>query len=206
MPLVLRVPGLPRLRPMVDLTASDARTVCLLEGVSDVAAVRTLMDSQGIDPSPVQLVSLDGATNVGRVLQEIRLLRGDVDVVGLVDQNEAHAAVKALTADGLPVQDATDLPMYGFFVCSSDLEDELLRALGPEQARDALVDAGLGGKLEALQNQAPWDERPLAEQLHRFCGAASGRKERAAGILAGALAEDEVPEPLAMLLDRLRWA
>ncbi|MFL0459940.1 hypothetical protein ACH0CA_05600 [Kytococcus sedentarius] len=191
---------------MLELTASDARTVCLLEGVSDVAAVRALMEGAGIDPSPIELISLGGATNLGRTLKEVRLLRGDVDVVGLVDEAEAHVAVRALGEDGLPVQDASDLPAYGFFVCSVDLEDELIRALGAERAREVLTEAGLGGKLEAMQRQDAWVGRPLDEQLHRFCGAASGRKERAAGILAGALAADELPEPLAMLLDRLRWA
>lgn len=191
---------------MLELTASDARTVCLLEGVSDVAAVRALMEGAGIDPSPIELISLGGATNLGRTLKEVRLLRGDVDVVGLVDEAEAHVAVRALGEDGLPVQDASDLPVYGFFVCSVDLEDELIRGLGAERAREVLTEAGLGGKLEAMQRQDAWVGRPLDEQLHRFCGAASGRKERAAGILAGALAADELPEPLAMLLDRLRWA
>ncbi|WP_462417590.1 toprim domain-containing protein [Kytococcus sp. Marseille-QA3725] len=191
---------------MIDLAASDARTVVLLEGVSDVAAVRALMENHGIDPAPVQLIPLNGVTNLGAVLKEVRLVRGDVDVVGLCDQAEAHVAVRALTQDGLPVQDASDLPVYGFFVCEADLEEELIRALGPERARDALVAAGLGSKLEALQRQEAWDGKPLAEQLHRFCGVASGRKEKAAGILAGALGPEDLPEPLSMLLDRLRWA
>ncbi|WP_374929567.1 hypothetical protein [Kytococcus sedentarius] len=191
---------------MVDLTASDARTIVLLEGVSDVAAVRALMATAGIDPAPVELVSTDGVTNMGRVLKEVRLLRGDVDVVGLCDQAESDVVVRALQQDGLPVQDASDLPVYGFFVCEPDLEGELIRAHGAQRAREVLVEAGLGGKLEALQRQDAWVGRPLEEQLHRFCGVASGRKERAAGILAGALGADEVPEQMAMLLDRLRWA
>lgn len=191
---------------MIDLSASDARTIVLLEGVSDVAAVRALMATCEVDASPIELVSLDGATNLPRALKEVRLLRGDVDVLGLVDEAEAHVAVRALTEDHLPVQDASDLPVYGFFVCSRDLEDELIRALGAQRARDALVDAGLGGKLEALQNQDAWADQPLAEQVRRFCGVASGRKELAAGILAAALAPEEFPEPLAMLIDRLRWA
>lgn len=184
-----------------------SRLFVLLEGPSDVAAVRALMGAQGIDPGPVELVSLEGVTNVGRVLAEVRLLRGaDADVVGLCDAADTRFVEKALADDGLPVADATDLPAYGFFVCERDLEDELIRALGPERALAALQGAGLGSKLEALRTQQPWADRPLAEQLHRFCGAASGRKELAAGILARALADDEVPEPLAMLLDRIRWA
>lgn len=180
--------------------------VVLLEGPSDVAAVRALMDSAGIAGSGVELVALEGVTNIGRVLKELRQLRGDVDVVGLCDAGETRFVERALVDDGLPVADASDLPVYGFFVCEADLEDELIRALGPQRARDALVAAGLGGKLEALQAQPAWADRPLAEQVHRFCGVASGRKELAAGILARELADDEVPEPLAMLLDRIRWA
>lgn len=187
-------------------TAPGARIVVLLEGPSDVAAVRALMEAQGIDPGPVELVSLQGVTNVGRVLKEVRLLRGEVDVVGMCDAAETRFVEKALVEDGLPVADASDLPVYGFFVCEADLEEELIRALGAERAQDALVAAGLGGKLDALKTQEAWAGRPLAEQIHRFCGVASGRKELAAAILAGALDADEVPEPIAMLLDRIRWA
>lgn len=184
----------------------DPRLVCLLEGASDVAAVRRLMTAQAIDPAPIELVNLQGVTNVGRVLKELRQVRGDVDVVGMCDVAESRFVERALAEDGLPVTDVTDLPIYGFFVCEADLEEELIRALGPERARDALVGQGLGGKLEALRTQPEWADRPLAEQLHRFCGAASGRKEAAAAILAGELTPDEVPEPLALLLDRLRYA
>lgn len=191
---------------MTIAAGSESRIVVLLEGASDVAAVRAVMATCGVDPAPVELVALQGVTNVGRVLKEIRQLRGDVDVVGMCDAAETRFVQRALVDDGLPVSDASDLPVYGFFVCEADLEDELIRALGPNRARDALVGAGLGSKLEALQLQAAWADRPLAEQIHRFCGVASGRKELAAGILAAALAEDEIPEPMAMLLDRLRWA
>lgn len=190
----------------MNLAGSDKRLVVLLEGPSDVAAVRALMESGGIDPAPVELVSLQGITNVGRVLKEIRQVVGDIDVVGLCDAAESRFPVQALADDGLPARDATDLPVYGWFVCEADLEDELIRALGPQQALQALEGAGLGGRFEALRIQGAWADRPLAEQLHRFCGAAAGRKELAAAVLARALPKDAVPEPLSMLLDRIRWA
>lgn len=191
---------------MTITAGGDSRLVVLLEGASDVAAVRALMVTRGIDPAPVELVSLGGVTNVGRVLAEVRQVRGDVDVVGLCDAAETRFVEQALVADGLPVADATDLPVYGFFVCDRDLEDELIRALGPERALAAVEGAGLGGKLDTLRTQQAWVDKPLADQLHRFCGVASGRKELAAGILAAALPEDDIPEPLSMLLDRIRWA
>lgn len=182
------------------------RLVVLLEGASDVAAVRELMAGSGIAGDGVELVPLHGVTNIGRVLRELRQVHGDLDVVGMCDAGETRHVERALVEDGLPVADATDLPAYGFFVCEADLEDELIRALGPEAARDALAGAGLGGKFEALRQQAAWADHPLAEQLHRFCGSASGRKELAAGALAREIGEDAVPEPLGMLLERIRWA
>ena len=191
---------------MTTTIGGSKRIAVLLEGPSDVAAVNALMKTCDIDPKPAELVSLAGITNVGRVLAEVRLTRPDVDVVGLCDAADTRFVEKALSDDGMPVADASDLPVYGFFVCERDLEDELIRALGAERARDAIVGAGLGSPFESLRSQQPWVDRPLAEQLHRFCGAASGRKELAAGILASALAPDEVPEPLSMLLERIRWA
>lgn len=187
-------------------SGSSARLVVLVEGASDAAAVRALMAAQDVDPAPVEIITLQGVTNVGRVLAELRQIRGDVDVVGLCDAAETRFVEKALVADGLPVADASDLPVYGFFVCEADLEDELVRSLGAQRAKDALVAAGLGGKLEALQLQGAWADKPLDEQVRRFVSAGSGRKELAAGILARELAPDEVPEPLALLLDRIRWA
>lgn len=200
-----RAPTLVRMTTTIS-TASTARLFVLLEGASDVAAVRTLMERAGLDAEPVELINLQGITNIGRVLREIRQIRSDADVVGLCDAAETRFAEKALADDGLPVLDASDLPTYGFFVCDADLEDELIRALGAGAAREAIVGAGLGSKFDALRTQAAWADAPLADQLRRFCGAASGRKEQAAAILASALGEEQVPEPLAMLLERIRWA
>lgn len=130
----------------MNLAGSGKRLVVLLEGPSDVAAVRALMQAEDIDAAPVELVNLQGITNVGRVLKEIRQVVGDIDVVGLCDAAEARFPVQALADDGLPARDVTDLPVYGYFVCEADLEDELIRALGPQQALAALEGAGLGGK------------------------------------------------------------
>lgn len=187
-------------------TASAATMFVLLEGPSDVAAVSALMERAGLSSPNVELVNLQGATNVGRVLAEIRQIRSDADVVGLCDAADTRAAEKALVADGLPVMDATDLPVYGFFVCEPDLEGELIRALGAERAKAAIEGAGLAGKFDALRAQAAWADEPLADQLRRFARAASGRKENAAAALAMALGDDDLPEPLTMLLDRIRYA
>ena len=62
--------------------ASAATMFVLLEGPSDVAAVAALMERDGLASPNVELVNLQGATNVGRVLGEIRQIRSDAGVVG----------------------------------------------------------------------------------------------------------------------------
>ncbi|MCH8613220.1 hypothetical protein [Arsenicicoccus dermatophilus] len=180
--------------------------VALLEGVSDVAAVRAALTTAGVDLTKVELVDLQGVTNVGRVLAEIRQLRPEAEVVGMCDAGEVRHVMTALAADGCPATDASDLPAYGFFVCEPDLEDELLRALGTPRAVEAIRRSPLGGKLQALQVQPAWRDLELDEQLRRFTRTPAARKERVAGVLAEALTREELPEPIAMLVDRISWS
>lgn len=184
------------------MTPPDRVTV-LLEGASDVAAVRALAVAAGVDLDLVRLVDLGGVTNVERALTGLDQQHPGGEVVGLCDAAEAGVVVKALRRRGLFLRDADDLPSYGFFVCVADLEDELIRALGADRAVAVIERVGLGGKLTTLRGQLAWRDRPLLEQLRRFCGVASGRKELLAAAFAESLDADAVPEPLRMLLDRL---
>lgn len=89
---------------------------------------------------------------------------------------------------------------HGFFVCDTDLEDELIRAVGADRAAAALEGIGLAGTFETFVQQPQWRGRPVADQLHRFAGAGSGRKALIAEHLTGLLADDDVPPPLAALV------
>lgn len=179
------------------------RAVVLLEGVSDVAALRALSTARGTDLALVQFVDLGGVTNIRRALVDARREQPDGEILGLCDAGEVRFVMRALRAVGYPVRDVSDLGSYGFFVCQHDLEEELIRALGTARTVHVIDGLGLSGKLAALQQQPAWAGRPLADQLHRFCGVASGRKELLAGELARALAPGEEPEPLKMLVERL---
>ena len=179
------------------------RVQVFLEGASDVAAVCALAAKAGVDRDRIRLVDLGGVTNVGRALTWLDQEHPDDTVLGLCDAGEADVAVRALRRSGLALRDASDLQGYGFFVCVRDLEDELIRALGTARAVAVVESLGLGGKLEVLRGQQAWRDRPLSEQVHRFCGVASGRKELLAGAFAEALNAEAVPEPLQLLLDRL---
>lgn len=184
--------------------------VVLLEGASDVAAVRAAASSSGVDLADVHLVDMGGITNVRAHLRALAAAShepGTQDtptVLGMCDAGEAHVVISALAAGGGWTRDPSDLPSMGFFVCHRDLEDELLTALGARRTVDLLRRLGLGQKLEALRQQPAWRDRALSDQLHRFAGVASGRKELLAAALTAELAPDELPEPLRLLLDRLR--
>ncbi|MFJ3959143.1 hypothetical protein [Arthrobacter sp. NPDC090010] len=177
-----------------------------LEGVSDVAAVSSLARRRGLGLQKIRLVDLGGVTNIRRALVESSRVGVAHDALGLCDEGEARFVLKALQAIGTPVDHVDELPHHGFFLCRSDLEEELIRALGTRRTVAVVERLGLRPKLTALQQQPAWQGRPLAEQLHRFCGVASGRKELLAGELAAELEPGEEPEPLKQLLDRMSVA
>ena len=57
--------------------------------------------------------------------------------------------------------------------------------------------------LRLLQRQPAQRNRTPGDQLHRFLGVRSGRKARYAWLLARALEPDQVPRPLARLVDQV---
>jgi hypothetical protein len=174
-------------------------TVVLLEGRSDVAAVRALAAASGLSSGAqrYELVDMGGVTNIRRQLAAIGARPVPVRVVGMCDAGEARVVARALGLDG---EDDEALAARGFSVCHADLEDELIRAMGAERVLGVLQRLGLAARFATFQNQPAWRGRPLPEQLHRFAGIASGRKAVLAGALAGGLAPDEVPAPLRRLV------
>ena len=60
--------------------------------------------------------------------------------------------------------------------------------------------ARLSASFATFTRQPAWADRPFADQLRRFAGAGSGRKELLAGALTAALTYDELPPPLAGLV------
>jgi len=88
-------------------------------------------------------------------------------------------------------------------VCVADLEDELIRALGPPAVEDVVDSEGDLGSFRTLQRQPAWRERPLEEQLRRFMGSGGRRKIRYARLLVEALDLADMPRPLDMVLAHL---
>ncbi|EWT05235.1 hypothetical protein N864_06145 [Intrasporangium chromatireducens Q5-1] len=180
------------------------RAVVLVEGRSDAVVVEALAAARGLDTTDgvVRVVAMGGVTNI-----RSHLLRhadqSDVHVLGLCDAPEERYVVRALQEAGRPVTCRAEMGALGFFVCVQDLEDELLRALGPEAVEDALSELGDLGRFRTFQRQPEWRGRPLPDQLHRFAGSGSGRKLALAARLARRLTPATTPPPLAALVDRM---
>jgi len=168
-----------------------ARSVILVEGSSDRRAVEEVARLLGTDlaTEEVEVVAMSGITNLSR---HLRAVPDAIRVTGLYDSAEGRY-VRA-TLDRLGRSDQ-------FFACDRDLEDELIRALGVARVTAVIDAAGDRGSWQTLQHQPFHRDRAETDVLRRFMGTTSGRKLRYAGLLAAALAPDEVPAPLVAVLD-----
>ena len=146
---------------------------------------------------------MHGATNIRRHLLAATEAADSPRVVGMCDAPEAPFFVRALRRVGCAVEGPTDLPRWGFQVCHRDLEDELMRDLGESGTREVVEALGLTQRFAMLTQQPAWQSGSFHEQVHRFAGAASGRKELMGAALAEALDVDALPTPLAGLLDAI---
>jgi hypothetical protein len=180
--------------------------VVLVEGNSDRVAVETLARRHGRDLAKegIEVVAMHGITNTRTFALRYGPRGLGVRLAGLYDEADEAKLLNGLAAGGLiEALKPADLPGLGFFKCSADLEDELIRALGAD-AVEAVIDAeGETASLRLLAQmpaQRDWTREAL---LHRFIGVRSGRKARYAGLLVEALKHDRAPEPLAGLLAHL---
>src|SRR5258708_5239399 len=73
---------------------------------------------------------------------------------------------------------SADLEKCGFFVCSADLEDELILAVGAEQVVRIIEAEGGLRSFRTMQRQLAQRDRSLHEQLHRVFATRSGWKQR----------------------------
>ena len=176
---------------------SSARVIVLVEGVSDQRAVAALARLRGrdLDAEQVAIVPIGGAQAVGR----------DRRLAGLCDAAEESLFRRALERAGLGRDLSREaMETLGFYVCTPDLEGELIRALGADQVEQVAAGQGDLGAFRTLQTQPQWRGRPAEEQLRRWLGSGGRRKLRYAELLVDAALDlDRVPRPLAGLVDRL---
>lgn len=182
------------------------QSVILVEGVSDQAALEVLARRRGRDlkAEGVQIVVMNGATNIGRFLERYGPNGLGVRLSGLYDVAEEGFFRRGLERVGLgPVPSRTELEEHGFFVCCADLEDELIRAVGAEQVERIVEAVGEIRSFRTLQRQPALRERSLHDQLRRLMGGRSGGKQRYAALMAGTVDLGRVPRALDRVLERV---
>lgn len=173
------------------------RTAVLLEGPSDFEAVEALAARRGRDLAAegVCVVAMGGAMRVGRYAGLLGPPGLGLRLRGLCDVGEQGFYDRGLQRARAPRQ--------GFFVCVADLEDELIRALGPARVEDIVRAEGDLRAWQTFLRQPAQHGRPRQQQLRRFLGTKKGRKIRYGRLLVEALDPGQVPAPLDDLLTSL---
>ena len=177
------------------------RAVVLVEGVSDQLALEALAERRGRDLATegVSVVPIGGAQAIGRFVDRFGPRGLDVRLAGLCDAAEERFFQRALARAGLGSNlTRADMEALGFYVCVTDLEDELIRALGADAMEQVINAHGELGSFRTLQKQPAWRGRAAEAQLHRFLGSQS--RKTTVRSLVRALAPDGVPRPLDRVL------
>ena len=161
------------------------RAVVLVEGLTDRIALDAVAAKLGRDLAQdgVEIVPIGGAQAIRRAAAPYEGER----VAGLCDVGEERWFRRVLG-------DAT-------FVCVKDLEDELLRAVGIPRAEVILAAQNDLDTFRNFQNQPYWRGRPVEAQLRRWLQASDNRGKRYPPLLIEALDPDEIPRPLAGVLE-----
>lgn len=188
------------------VTEAKANTVVLVEGWSDQAAIETLAHRVGLNLAAMAIVVLPigGATNAHPFAVRFGIQGLRLRLTGLYDLPEERHFLRAVRAGMVtPAPSQTDAASLGFYACNEDLEDELIRALGPEAVEQVIAAEGEIGAFRRFQVQPAQQGRPVHAHLRRFMGTRAGRKIRYASLLAAALDLGNIPSPLSQLLRRL---
>jgi hypothetical protein len=176
------------------------RSVVLVEGPSDAAAVRALARRLGhdLDLRGVSIVAIGGFGNLGRFIERYGPSGFDVRLAGLYDAPEERHFTRGLARAGFG-SDLTraDLEALGFFACDANLEDELTRALGPAAMTDLLEAQGELSAFRTYQKQPAHREEAIETQRRGFLW---NRKFEYGVLIVETLALDRIPRPLARVL------
>lgn len=156
----------------------------LVEGITDRIALEAVAARLGRDLAAegVEVVPIGGAQAIRRASAK----HDGERVAGLCDAGEERWFRRVLG-------DAT-------YVCVEDMEDELIRALGPAGVEEAIDLQGELDSFRHFQNQLAWRGRPVDAQLHRWLRSAHRRNKRYPPLLIGALEPERIPSPLAGVL------
>ena len=179
-----------------------AETVIVVEGFSDLLAVRALARKLGInlDAAGVSLISLEGATLFQHYLQLLGPAGLEVELRGLVDDDHEADWMARLNAAGIAVIDRATLKAAGFHVCDPDLEAELVAPLSAQDVEAVFDGDGALGEFRTFAGQPQQAGLAVADVQMRFI---KKDKVRWAPLLADAVPVAAVPAPIVDLLSNL---
>ena len=181
----------------------NLHAVIVVEGISDRVALEAVAARQGrvLADEGVAVVPIGGAHALRSFLVGLGSRRNQLQLAGLCDAGEELVFRTALERAGFGA-DLTRLDMerLGFYVCEVDLEDELIRALGPAAVETILAAHDDLGAFRTFQKEPAWRGQRIEAQLRRFMGSADRRKIRYARLLSEALDPQQVPRPLSGVL------
>ena len=159
--------------------------VVLVEGITDRIALVAVAAKLGLDLAGIEIVPIGGAQAIRRAFAE----HDGEHVVGLCDAGEERWFRRVLG-------DAT-------YVCVEDMEDELIRSLGPAGVEGVIDEQGELESFRHFQNQPAWRGRPVELQLHRWLRSAHRRNKRYPPLLVAALEPERIPRPLVGVLEHV---
>ena len=179
-------------------------TIVLVEGVTDELALTLAARRSGRDlkAEGVSVVPINGAHAIGRFLRQLAGEEPQAKLAGLYDEREEEVVRAALERAGYGRNlDRNELERVGFFVCSADLEDELIRAAGETILFRLIADEGDTQSWHTFQHQQAWHGRPVDQQFRRFIRSVTGRNSRYIRAIVETIEPSQLPRPLRLLLD-----
>jgi predicted ATPase len=179
-----------------------ARAVILVEGPSDQYALAALADRRGqnLDGDGISVVPIGGAHTIGAYLTLFGSSGFDLPVAGLCDLAEEPVFTGVLQRAGHAINSRADMEQLGFFVCDTDIEDELIRAIGTAEVIQLIDAAGDIAAFQAFQQQPSYRSASLDDQVGSFVRT---RKIKYAPLLVDALDLARVPAPLDGVLNSI---
>lgn len=186
---------------------TEIAAVVLVEGVSDQVALEALAERlhRDLEHEGVSVVPMGGASAIGKFLDEFtNRSPSHIRVAGLCDEAEIGDFLRGLEGAGFGSNiSRSDMESLGFYVCVTDLEDELIRSLGPAAVKSVIAAQGELGSFRTLQEQPVWRGQPEELQLRRFIAVKAGRKVRYGRLLIDALDLSRLPPPLELVLNHV---
>jgi hypothetical protein len=188
-----------------DRATLRARKVILVEGMSDVLAVRATADRAGrdLDAEGITVLSLDGGGGFDAQVKRLGPSGLGLELLGLCDLDHEARWARGLEDAGLGSQlDRAGLEALGFFVCDRDLEDEFIKTLGVAEIEKLIASQGESYTLGVFAQQPAHRGENRVDQLRRFFGTKGGRKARYAPLLVAATTPGGEPRPLREVVAR----